>query len=210
MSKPYRTSDRILLNLKTYGSQPIQQLAERIGLSVPGTRQHLQRLAAEGLVDCESGSGRVGRPAQQWSLSSSGHSRFGDAHAEMTVRLIDSISEMLGETALDRIIAHQYQETLARYRHYMRSASELPHRLEKLVELRCEEGYMAELKKTGPDRWLLFEHHCPICAAASACRGFCKNELKLFRSVLGRKSKITRQEYLLEGGGRCTYLITGI
>ena len=66
---------------------------------------------------------------------------------------------------------------------------------------------MAELEKTA-DGWLLLENHCPICAAATACQGFCSNELALFRKVLGSEAQVERVEYLLEGGRRCAYSVT--
>jgi predicted ArsR family transcriptional regulator len=81
-------------------------------------------------------------------------------------------------------------------------------RLKRLVRLRADEGYMAELEKTS-DGWLLLENHCPICAAATACQGFCSNELALFRRVLGPAAEVARVEYLLEGGRRCAYSVIG-
>jgi predicted ArsR family transcriptional regulator len=55
---------------------------------------------------------------------------------------------------------------------------------------------------------MLVEHHCPICAAAQACQGFCRNELELFRRVLGPGVTVDRTEYLLGGDQRCAYRIT--
>jgi predicted ArsR family transcriptional regulator len=55
--------------------------------------------------------------------------------------------------------------------------------------------------------WMLVEAHCPICAAATRCQGFCANELKLFQTLLGDEIQIRRTEYLLEDGQRCAYLI---
>jgi predicted ArsR family transcriptional regulator len=64
---------------------------------------------------------------------------------------------------------------------------------------------MAEAARDGRT-WVLVEHHCPICAAATACQGFCRNELALFRSVLPG-TRVERTEYLLDGGQRCAYRI---
>ena len=41
---------------------------------------------------------------------------------------------------------------------------------------------MAEVKPLGKGAFLLAENHCPICAAATACQGFCTTELDLFRA----------------------------
>ncbi|HLM57183.1 MAG TPA: hypothetical protein VK422_13805 [Pyrinomonadaceae bacterium] len=50
--------------------------------------------------------------------------------------------------------------------------------------------------------------HCPICAAASACRGFCSTELDLFRSVLGDGVSVERVEHIVSGDRRCAYRVT--
>jgi predicted ArsR family transcriptional regulator len=54
---------------------------------------------------------------------------------------------------------------------------------------------------------LLVENHCPICAAATACQGFCRAELDVFRDVLGPDVSITREEHIVSGGRRCSYSI---
>ena len=53
---------------------------------------------------------------------------------------------------------------------------------------------------------MLVENHCPICAAATACAGFCRSELETFRSVLS--AKVERSEHILLGARRCAYRIT--
>ncbi|MFV2090645.1 MAG: helix-turn-helix transcriptional regulator [Pseudomonadales bacterium] len=113
----------------------------------------------------------------------------------------------MGGEALDRVIADRYRDNEQRYLQSIGALRSLSGRLKRLVQLRNAEGYMAELDKTR-DGWLLIENHCPICAAASHCQGFCKNELALFQSVLGEGVCISRVEYLLEGGRRCAYKIS--
>ena len=66
---------------------------------------------------------------------------------------------------------------------------------------------MARLRKEDGGGWLLVEDHCPICSAASACQGFCRSELELFRKLLGNGTEVERVEHLLDGGRRCVYRI---
>jgi predicted ArsR family transcriptional regulator len=66
---------------------------------------------------------------------------------------------------------------------------------------------MARVEKEDRD-WLLIEDHCPICAAAQSCQGFCRSELQLFREVLGAEASVTREEHLLAGARRCVYRIS--
>jgi predicted ArsR family transcriptional regulator len=76
----------------------------------------------------------------------------------------------------------------------------------KLAELRSAEGYMAEVAWDEDENcWLLRENHCPICAAASHCQGFCRTELELFRRVL--HAEVEREDHILLGARRCSYRI---
>ena len=82
-------------------------------------------------------------------------------------------------------------------------------KLKILSQKRSEEGYMAEWKKED-DTYYLTENHCPICAAATECQGFCRSELNNFRQLLGPEYNIERTEYILDSGKRCTYKIEKI
>ena len=88
------------------------------------------------------------------------------------------------------------------------SSAPLQEKLRQLARLRTEEGYMAEVKPERNGSFLLLENHCPICAAASACQGFCQTELDLFRTVLGSDVSVERVEHIVAGDRRCAYRIT--
>ncbi len=66
---------------------------------------------------------------------------------------------------------------------------------------------MARLEQDGED-WLLIEDHCPICAAAQTCQGFCRAELRIFQEVIGTQATVTREEHLLSNARRCVYRVS--
>ena len=66
---------------------------------------------------------------------------------------------------------------------------------------------MAEMRRDGDD-FLFIENHCPICAAAQACMGFCRSELELFRQALGEGVRVEREEHILLGARRCAYRVS--
>jgi predicted ArsR family transcriptional regulator len=193
-----------LLLLKTRGALSTKALARALGISVPAVRRHLQTLGDQ--VRAQTSVSGVGRPSQIWRLDSAAQGRFPDTHAELTVQLLDSIEQSLGADALDKVIGDRFKSSRAAYRDRLSGVKTLAGRLRRLAELRTEEGYMASVEKHS-DGWLLLESHCPICAAATRCRGFCRNELELFRELLGDEVSVERVEYLLEGGQRCVYSI---
>jgi predicted ArsR family transcriptional regulator len=81
-------------------------------------------------------------------------------------------------------------------------------RAQALAEIRRQEGYMAECVRQRDGSILLTENHCPICAAASTCQGLCREELSLFRAVLGDKARVERTNHILAGARRCAYVIS--
>jgi predicted ArsR family transcriptional regulator len=152
----------------------------------------------------------VGRPRQRWSLTDKAQSRFPDSHPELTVQLIRSIERSLGPAALDRVIGAREEEQRRGYRKALAGARSLTQRVERLAAARSAEGYMAAVSEEPGQGLLLVENHCPICAAARACQGFCRSELEVFRDVLGPGVEVERMEHILAGGRRCAYRITPV
>lgn len=204
------TADRILFLLKTRGASTAQQLAEVLQLTSMGVRRHLQAWQAKGLVLGEDRADKVGRPARYWLLSEAGHARFPDRHSELTVQLIAQVRVLFGEEGLDKLIDAREQQSEALYQTRMGQAKTLSQRLAKLVQVRDEEGYMVELRKQPDGSFLLIENHCPICAAAAQCQGFCRSELAVFRRMVGPGHSVERVEHVLSGARRCAYAIKPI
>jgi predicted ArsR family transcriptional regulator len=198
--------EKILFLLKTRGPQPAAKLAGRLGVTTMAVRQHLQRLEADGLVDHTDERHGVGRPVKLWRATSAADARFPDTHADLTVDLIEGVREAFGEDGLDMLIRQRNRKHRARYLERMPGPdASLADRVARLAALRREEGYMAEWSRRRDGSFLLVENHCPICAAATACTGLCREELALFRSVLGPDAEVERSEHLLEGARRCVY-----
>jgi predicted ArsR family transcriptional regulator len=201
--------DKILYQIKRLGPQPAKSLALHLGITTMAIRQHLATLESNDLIKAmEPELQSRGRPLTRWKLSSEGHARFPDAHAQVTAELISGIRDLLGDEALNKVIEqralksyHQYQQALAKRKGL------LP-QLRELAKLRTDEGYMAEVEKVADGEYLLVEQHCPICIAATSCQGFCKSEIDTFRRLFNGVASVERQEYLLDGARRCTYLIT--
>tara|TARA_R110000868_G_scaffold411574_1_gene705489 strand:- start:38713 stop:39039 length:327 start_codon:yes stop_codon:yes gene_type:complete len=103
----------------------------------------------------------------------------------LTVDILRSISEVLGEDALERIIDARESTTQALYKEAMAGCETLGARVEKLAEIRNLEGYMAVAERDETGELCLVENHCPSCAAASFCQGFCRAEQAVFEAVLG-------------------------
>jgi predicted ArsR family transcriptional regulator len=199
--------DRILLQLKTRGPAETLALAAALGISRQATLQHLERLVAEGLVSHVDERRGVGRPRRLWSLTQKAQARFPDTHAQLTLEMLDALRAEFGEAGLERLIARREQATAKGYAAALAGCETLQARVARLAELRAAEGYMAEWQADG-DGFLLVENHCPICAAAAACQGFCRAELQAFGEALGPGASVRRTDHILAGARRCAYRIT--
>lgn len=201
------TADHILFLLKTGGPNTAQALAAQLDLTSMAVRRHLETWQAQGLLLTEDRADKVGRPARYWQLTAAGHARFPDRHSELTVQLIAQVRTLFGAQRLDQLISAREQLAEANYQARMAGAKTLTQRLTRLVQARDEEGYMAEMQKQADGSFLMIENHCPICAAATECQGFCRSELDVFRRTLGPLASVERTEHLLSGARRCVYRI---
>lgn len=201
---------QLLHILKTLGPRPTSSLANRLEMTLAGVRKHLKLLEHDKLVASSGVVGGVGRPDLVWRLTQAGHDRFPDTHDTLTLDLIGSIRTVFGEAGLDKLIATRGSETTKRYARGLSSAASARQKVERLSDLRSEEGYMAQAEQIDDQTWRLAENHCPVCAAARVCQGLCRSELAIFRQVLGKSFTVERDEYLLDGARRCSYLIRSL
>ena len=203
-----KTRRAIVKLLKTEGAMDAAQVAARLGVTAMAVRQHLYQLQREKLVMAQERPVPLGRPAKYWQLTHEADRLFPDAYAEVSVALIDAVEDAFGEAGLKRVLESRYAKQRADYLRRIPPALALKGKVQKLARIRTEEGYMAEVKPTGRGTFLLVENHCPICAAATACKGFCVTELDLFRAVLGPGVVVERTEHIVSGDRRCAYRIT--
>ncbi|RLM15983.1 transcriptional regulator [Gibbsiella quercinecans] len=202
----HSVSERLLTLLKTQGPQQAAEAGKMLGTTGEAARQQFVKLAKEGLVEAVAQTRGVGRPLQIWHLTPAGNARFPDTHSELTVQLLRNVRDKLGEQALELLIEAREQDTRINYKQAMVGAARLQERVARLAAIRCREGYMAEWHEQEDGTFLLIENHCPICAAASICQGFCRAELSVFAEVL--QAQVERSEHILSGARRCAYRIS--
>src|SRR6185369_8794477 len=180
---------------KTEGALDSSRLARHLRLTPMAVRQHLYALQREKLVTAEERPVPLGRPAKHWQLTAEANRLFPDAYAELTLALVGAVGTAFGPTGVQRVLESRCASQRADYLSRIPSSAPLDEKLRELARIRTEEGYMAEVTRDG-DGFLFVERHCPICAAASACQGFCATELDLFRAVLGGGVPVVRTEHI--------------
>ncbi|VTP95211.1 helix-turn-helix transcriptional regulator [Sphingobacterium daejeonense] len=197
-------NERALEIIKINGPMAIIPLAKELGITVEGARFNLLKLAAEGLVESSTEVKGRGRPQQIWSLTKAGHSKFPAKYQEVTIKLIETIRSVFGDSGMNAVLAYSAEDLKAKYSNVLGEENDLEGRIKRLAQIRDQEGYMARYEKV-EGGFLLIEDHCPICEAASACQKFCQVELQVFNELLG--GNVKRTEHLFSKGRRCVYEI---
>jgi len=201
-----KTHDKILNLLKTHGALTAKTLADELGLTTMGIRQHVLSLEESGDVTYKDEKAARGRPTRYWSLTDKSNNHFANRHDELTVQLIDSVIAVFGDDGLEKLIANREESSMRSYRLALADKYGVEEKLTMLAKLRSDEGYMATVTVEDDIYWLL-ENHCPICAAATKCVNFCRSELQLFQHLFRDIALITREEHIVEGARRCAYKV---
>ncbi len=201
------TRRSIVKLLKTEGAMDSASLARRLNVTAMAVRQHLYALQQEKMVTAEERPVPLGRPAKYWRLTKGADRLFPDAYAELNVALINSVQDAFGPKGMTRLLDARLERQRKEYAARIEPSAPLAKKLQQLARVRTEEGYMAEVKPDGK-AFLFVENHCPICAAATACQGFCATELDLFGTVLGPGVTVERAEHIIAGDRRCAYRIS--
>lgn len=117
-----KTVDKILRKIKREGAVSARTLADDLGMTTMGIRQHLQAMEEDGLVDFSDIRVKVGRPTRHWSLTAEGHRRFADSHGDLAVSVIESVKSLFGEDGVEKVIRQREEKTLQHYRDALKDA----------------------------------------------------------------------------------------
>lgn len=204
------TRRELLVLLRSKPGSTVNELAAALSRSVVGVRRHLDRLAAEGLVEhapptvTRTGAGR---PPTGWRLSPAGRELFPRRYDSFALELLEDLADEAGPEALDAVLARRTDKLAAEYDAALGGATDTGDRLVRMAELRNRAGYVAECQP-GPDGdALLVEHNCAIHRVAERHGVVCAMELVLFRKVLGPDVEVTRVAHAMAGDAACSYRV---
>lgn len=202
-----KTRRAIVKLLKTEGALDSSRLARKLRVTPMAVRQHLYALQKEKMVNAEERPVPLGRPAKFWRLTREADRLFPEAYAELSVALIDAVGETFGSEGVDRLLQARLARQKRDYAARIDPQAPLARRLQQLAKIRTDEGYMAEVSADGSGGFVFVENHCPICAAATVCQGFCATEIELFQAALGPGVNVSRTEHIINGERRCVYVV---
>ncbi|PSO54421.1 MAG: iron-sulfur cluster biosynthesis transcriptional regulator SufR [Cyanobacteria bacterium QH_8_48_120] len=203
------TKQDILQHLLKQGQATAQELAQALDISPQASRRHLKELGGEGLVKHQSVRSGMGRPQHTYQLTRQGRDHLPSYYSEFAVSFLDALAETGGEEQVSAVLRKQWERKAVEYRKFMGEGS-LQERVANLVQLRQQEGYMAEWSPVeageAQQKFFLAEHNCAISEVAESYPSVCGQELEMFAAVLP-DCTVERTHWLNNGEHRCGYLI---
>lgn len=210
----------ILDILKREGPQEAGALSKRLDITPMAIGLQLTALEDEKVVVAEFANSptplakptvkpRRGRPVRLWRLTEAANRAFPDAHALLTVGLLNSIQEVYGKKGVEKLLQVRTRQIVEEYSKSIPTGMGLGEKVKALSAIRDREGYMTEIKSAPLGGFLFIENHCPICTAAKSCPGICQSEWQTFQKLMGPDALVSREEHLLAGNRRCVYWIRG-
>ena len=198
------TREAALTLMLRQGETTAAWLAQELGVSVQVMRRHLRSLEEEGLVEASPASEGPGRPSNRWRLTQAGRGHFPDGSDDFALGLLTSMAASLPAEMVDGLLQRQAHDKAQDYRLRIGSGS-LGQRLERLVELRRGEGYVADCRPDPEGHgWVMSEFHCSVMKIAEQFPCVCDQELQLIRHTFP-DCQVDRVHWLLEGGHACGF-----
>ncbi|MBD2464704.1 iron-sulfur cluster biosynthesis transcriptional regulator SufR [Oscillatoria sp. FACHB-1407] len=214
------TKQDILRLLLKQGQASAQDLAEQLNISPQATRRHLKDLEADGLIEHQLVQAGMGRPNFVYQLSREGRDRLPGRYDDFALSLLNTLAETVGQDQVGTILRKQWEQKALEYQRQVGTGA-LQERVERLVELRKAEGYMAEWHYVEPEgvveseggsdsvqanKFIITEYNCAISHIAESFPSVCGHELEMFEVAL-QDCRVERTHWLVNGEHRCGYLI---
>ncbi|MDD2676196.1 MAG: MarR family transcriptional regulator [Methylacidiphilaceae bacterium] len=204
-SSPIRNQKyAILAEIKRSDGLSVGELAERMNLSYMGVKQHCNSLEQEGYLSTQRRAKRVGRPEKLYVLTGKANEFFPQKGPPFVLELLESIDEIYGSLAADRILHRLYR----RYTEALRpliSGSALAERARQLAQAREKEGYMSRYEPSGAPHGQVLEFHSPIQAILDRFPQAREFERLLFERLLA--TRVERSEDRSGGGCKIAFLL---
>jgi predicted ArsR family transcriptional regulator len=195
----------IINKLKRTQGLSVGELADQLGMSYMGVKQHCVDLESEGYLDTWRRAKGIGRPELIYRLTDRAHGLFPCDSNIMTIMLLENAKALYGPVAPEKLLFSLFQKKAEAYQTKVRGET-IAERAGKLARVRDGEGCMAELEHEAP-LIRIVEHHCPIHDLLKAFPIVARLETELFTRVLG--ANVQREEAHASGLYRCVFTLNG-
>jgi Predicted transcriptional regulator len=192
----------VVLALKKRGEARASEIAEALGITPSGVRQHLSALRADGLVAYRTIHAGPGRPKFAYFLTEPAEALFPKTYHELTNEFLEHLEEEDPEL-LVRLFERRRQRRVE-------ATAQAPGRQDLRREgCRAGEdpgrGWLPRRLRERPDgTYLIREHNCAILGVAVRYGLACSSELEFLREAFP-DAEIDRVAHKVAGAYMCSY-----
>jgi predicted ArsR family transcriptional regulator len=199
------TRQDILQILRERGQADVSELAEELGLSSVTVHYHINVLQREGLLEIKPVRQGVGRPRNVFTLRDTAYEKFPQSYHRLSDRLLDVLKSRLTEADLHELFERIGTEIATEHASALQGKS-LDRKIEMLIELLGEEGFMSKLDKVSSNHFVLTQYSCPYQYVVTRHPEVCDLDLQLMNTALG--TPVKRSACVVQGDSVCTFHIT--
>jgi predicted ArsR family transcriptional regulator len=196
----------VLYAVRRRGEATAEQVADQLGMTVSGARQHLTALARTGLVEAAempSTELKRGRRTLAYSATAAADEYFPKAYGELTNELLGYVADTSPDL-LEDLFAKRRQHRIENAQTRLAGKRTLGTKVAELTRILDEDGYLATYEKVAPDLYRVIEHNCAIWAVAQRYGQACTSEIDFIRAVLP-EAEIERVQHMVAGARHCAY-----
>jgi len=198
------TRRSIIHHLKRTRGMSIDELAREINITPMGVRQHLLALEKKGLVTYVAKRQGIGRPGFIYMLTEAAGDFFPNSYDTLSLEVLRDIKKHDGPEKIEKIFLWRKERMLRTQREVLAGLDNIDDRLKALRQHLVSSGHFVELSRNN-GHYHLKQFHCPIHKISVEFREACKQELQMYRELLGKN--ITREQTIAEGATSCLYII---
>jgi predicted ArsR family transcriptional regulator len=198
------TRQEILEYLREKGAADVNELAETLGLSPVTIHYHINVLQRDGLLESKDVRQGVGRPRKVFTLRDTAFEKFPQGYHRLSDRLLDILKSRMTEADIQALFERIGADIASEHATNL-NGKPLEEKIDTLIDLLGEEGFMSRLEKIGADQFVLTQVNCPYQYVATRHPEVCELDLQLMNTALG--TEVTRGTCVANGDAVCTFHI---
>ncbi|MGD9677489.1 MAG: helix-turn-helix transcriptional regulator [Vulcanibacillus sp.] len=198
------TREEILLMIKKKGILSASEISKDIGITEMAVRRHLNTLERDELIESSLIRQTMGRPTNNYSLTERADDFYPKTYKSFAQDILNLIIEMDGREKLTEIFNIGKERFIETYQKKMFAIINMEDRINALINIQNQKGYMAELEVT-EDEYIIKKYNCPISAIAMEFNQVCEIEKELYNNILETEVKCT--QCLSNGDKYCVFRV---
>jgi len=202
------TRETILDAIKQANEATVDELAEAADVSPVTVRHHLNSLQADGLLETRSIRRKVGRPYYIYRLSEKGNELFPQRYLRLSNMLLDEIKKQFPEEIVSELLGNVVNRIVREHANKLEGML-IEDRLNYLVKLLADEGFLASWEMTDDGNYQITEYSCPYYSVGQKHNEVCGFDKQLMIAVLD--TQVTQETCMLSGDSACqfTFIVPG-